>query len=258
MEFTLEEAEAATILRGVVGSTVHGLQVSDGVDDTDEMAVTVEPFNRVVGFQEFEQHIFRTAAVREGKQDARSKSGDLDLVIYSLRKYLRLALKGNPTILNLLFIKHPFVTKMTPPGEQLQKLHPYIISRKAGGAFLGYLTAQRQRINGEGGQKGVRRLDLEERYGFDVKYAMHMLRLGFEGVELMSTGNLTLPMREPERSYLLDVRTGKVSLQDCLTRAGELERELKDLWDSSPLPKEPNQGMVESWMMNAYREMWGF
>jgi hypothetical protein len=58
---------------------------------------------------------------------------------------------------------------------------------------------------------------------------MHMLRLGFQGVELLTTGRLSLPMREPDRSYLLDVRRGKISEQDCLTRAGELERELADL-----------------------------
>jgi len=48
-------------------------------------------------------------------------------------------------------------------------------------------------------------------YGFDTKYAMHMLRLGFQGVELLTTGRLSLPMREPERSYLLDVRRGRLA-----------------------------------------------
>ena len=45
----------------------------------------------------------------------------------------------------------------------------------------------------------------------------------FEGVELLTTGRLSLPMREPERSYLLDVRRGKIGEQECLTKAGELE-----------------------------------
>src|SRR4051794_37761366 len=35
------------------------------------------------------------------------------------------------------------------------------------------------------------------------------------------TSNLSLPMREPERSYLLDVRRGKISEQECLTQSGE-------------------------------------
>jgi hypothetical protein len=90
----------------------------------------------------------------------------------------------------------------------------------------------------------------------NTKYAMHMLRLGFQGVELLTTGHLSLPMREPERSYLLDVRRGKVSEQDCFTRAGQLEQELIDLATTSPLPEEPEEKRVEAWMLDAYQRRW--
>jgi hypothetical protein len=93
-------------------------------------------------------------------------------------------------------------------------------------------------------------------YGFDTKYAMHMLRLGFQGVELLTTGRLSLPMREPARSFLVDVRRGKVSEQDCLTRAGELERELADLETASPLPEAPDETRVEEWVLDTYRRTW--
>jgi hypothetical protein len=38
-----ETAERCTILRGLVGSTVHGLNVNDGIEDRDEMGICVEP-----------------------------------------------------------------------------------------------------------------------------------------------------------------------------------------------------------------------
>ncbi len=41
----------------------------------------------------FAQFIYRSAAAREERQDARSSAGDL--VIYSLRKWIRPALNGN-------------------------------------------------------------------------------------------------------------------------------------------------------------------
>ncbi len=85
---------------------------------------------------------------------------------------------------------------------------------------------------------------------------MHMLRLGFQGVELLTTGRLNLPMREPARSFLLDVRRGKVSEQECLTRAGELEQELSDLAAISPLPEEPDAERVETWVIDTYRRQW--
>jgi hypothetical protein len=84
-----------------------------------------------------------------------------------------------------------------------------------------------------------------------------MLRLGFQGVELLTTGRLSLPLREPERSYLLDVRRGKVSEEDCLRRAGELEQQLTELATSDVLPEQPDEARVERWVLDAYRRRWG-
>jgi predicted nucleotidyltransferase len=251
-----DEAERRTILRGLVGSTVHGLSVSDGNDDRDEMGVCLEPIQYAAGLGNFEQFIYRTAAEREGKHDAKSRAGDLDLVIYSLRKYVRLALDGNPTILNLLFTPRQDLVCIDARGERLRELAPFIASRRAGGRFLGYLTAQRQRLIGERGGKDVRRPELENKYGFDSKYAMHMLRLSFQGIEFMQTGVITLPMPEPERSFVRSVRLGEVPLQDVLTKCGELERQLADLRDTSPLPEHPDTKRVEAFMIDCYYGMW--
>jgi len=250
-------AERATILRGLVGSTVHGLNVNDGIEDRDEMGVCIEPLEAAMSlWAPFEQFIYRSAAEREGRSGARSMAGDLDLTIYSLRKWMRLALKGNPTILLLMFTPNDQLVHCDQLGSELRALAPLIISRRVQGPYLGYLQAQKQRLTGERGQKNIHRPELEEMYGFDTKYAMHMLRLGFQGVELLTTGRLSLPMREPERSFLLDVRRGKISQQKCLTRAGELEQELSDLASTSLLPEEPDEARVEKWVLDAYRKRW--
>jgi hypothetical protein len=84
----------------------------------------------------------------------------------------------------------------TPLGEELRALAPLIASRRAGHAFLGYLQAQKQRLLGTRGQKRVRRPELVARDGYDSKYAMHLCRLGYQGLEFVQTGRLTLPMPE--------------------------------------------------------------
>lgn len=43
-----ETAERCTILRGLVGSTVQGLSVNDGIEDGDEMGICVEPLDKVM------------------------------------------------------------------------------------------------------------------------------------------------------------------------------------------------------------------
>jgi uncharacterized protein len=248
-------AEPNTILRGLVGSTVHGL-VLGGTDDRDEMGVCVEPRQYVVGFRKFEQWVYRSAAEREGHAGARSRAGDLDLTIYSLRKWTRLALQGNPTVLLLLYLPDDALVIRTSVGEQLQKLAPAFASRHAGKRFLGYLEAQRQRLVGERGQRDVNRVELIEQFGYDTKYAMHMLRLGHQGVEFLESGRLTLPMREPVRSHLMGIRRGRGNLADVLEECTQLELRLTSLMDSSPLPLEPDVKTVENFVMDTYEAAW--
>jgi uncharacterized protein len=98
--------------------------------------------------------------------------------------------------------------------------------------------------------------ELVEQFGYDTKYAMHMLRLGHQGVEFLETGRLTLPIREPVRSHLMDVRRGRSNLAAVLTECTELELRLSGLLDSSALPPEPETDQVESVVMDAYAAAW--
>jgi predicted nucleotidyltransferase len=253
---TRNEAEDATILRCVVGSTAHGLHLDDGLEDRDEMGICVESITDAVGVgAPFEQFIYRTAAEREGRHDAPSQGGDVDLVIYGLRKFVRLAMQGNPTVLLMFYAP---VIAADARGYALRSMAPLFASKQAGRRFLGYLNAQRQRMLGERGNggHGKPRSVLTERFGYDTKFAMHMLRLGLQGVEYMTTGRIQLPMAEPERQYVFDVRCGKCDQQSVLTRAGELEAELKDLLARPMLPEEPDRDAIEAWMIRTYFYTW--
>jgi predicted nucleotidyltransferase len=194
-------ALSAEILRTVVGSGVHGIAIA-GTDDHDEMGVFIEPPEHIMGLRRpFEHYVFRTQP-----EGARSGPGDTDLVIYSLRKYLRLAAKGNPTALLPLYAPDRDVLVTTPLGQELRALAPRILSQRAVRRFLGYMDSQRRRLTGSGSRGGVpNRPELVARYGYDVKYASHALRLAYQGREVARDGRLTLPMPDQERERVLQV-----------------------------------------------------
>jgi hypothetical protein len=240
------------ILRAEVGSTLHGVGIS-GYDDRDEMGVCLEDPEFVIGLSRFEQYIFRTQPPGH-----RSGHGDLDLVVFSLRKWMRLTLGGNPTVMLLLFVPPEKLVKQTEAGRRLQALAPKIVSKRAAGAFLGYLESQRQRLTGERGQKDVSRPELVEKYGFDTKFAMHALRLGIQGCEFLATGRLTLPMQEQDRDYLLGVRQGVVSFDAVLERLRGLEEDLTALRRTSSLPDEPDNAAADDFLNEEYLKAWGW
>ena len=78
------------ILRTTVGSVVHGLS-NPGTDDRDELGVCIEPPEYLLGFKRFEHFVYRTQP--EGEP---SGPGDLDLVVYGLRKYCQPDAEGQP------------------------------------------------------------------------------------------------------------------------------------------------------------------
>lgn len=243
-------AARGTVLRCQVGSVVHGLNL-EGQNDRDEMGICVEPPEYVIGLRAFEQFI-----LRDQGEHVRSGPGDLDLTVYSLRKWTRLALEGNPTVLLPLFVPEDEIVTLTPVGRDLRANAHRFLSRRAGERFLGYLRAQRDRMAGTRGGRHTNRPELVERHGFDTKYAYHMVRLGLQGVELMESGGITLPMPEPDRSWLLGLRRGEHTRDEALERAGELESRLEDLCRASHLPTAPDTGWADRWLVRTYQRFW--
>lgn len=251
-------ANAGTILRTEIGSGVHGTSVS-GYDDRDEMGICIEPPVVVFGLKNFEQYEYHTAWDKPGGSvRSRSGHGDLDETVYSLRKWMKLALNGNPSILVPLFAPLPSVISMNAYGADLRNVHKdKILSQVAGKRFSGYLHAQRRSLlshDHPGKGRDVTRPELIEKYGYDTKFAGHMVRLGYQGVELMRTGKITLPMPEAERQDVMDIRLGHWAMEDALELALELEEALSCI--KSPLRTEPDYAWADDWLAGTYLSFW--
>jgi hypothetical protein len=198
------------ILRGVVGSTAHGTAI-DGQDDRDEMGIFIEPPENVCGLTPCEHYFYR-----DKPEGVRSGPGDLDLTLYSLRKFCRLAAGGNPSVAILLWLPAHIIK--APLGAGLIGMREAFVSKASGARFLGYLVAQKQKMKGERAHT-VSRPELVAKYGYDTKFAMHALRLGYEGIGLLTHRRLTLPVAEPNLSTLRAVRSGRISEAGAPSRA---------------------------------------
>lgn len=261
MATTHTEHGDATIARGgqilltEVGSGLHGIAIA-GTDDHDEMGVFVEPAGCVIGLAKpMDTYTYRTQA--EGR---RSQPGDTDRVLYALRKYLRLAADGNPTVLSMLFAPEKSVYATTELGEELRALAPVFLSVKVVDRSAHYLDSQVQKLLGKGPRGSMpKRPELVAKYGYDTKFASHALRLGYQGLEIAERGRLTLPMPEPEREAVLKVKSGGVpdlervlrdirSLRARMTQAVERGR--------SPLPPAPDWKRLSAWSVSAHQRHW--
>jgi hypothetical protein len=156
----------------------------------------------------------------------------------------------------LLFSPPESLLVCTERGAALRALAPAIVSRKAGPRFVGYMRAQKQRLIGTRGQRRVNRPELIEAHGFDTKYAMHAARLGFQGLELVGTGQLELPIQGEPAEWLRAVRRGEVPFADWWDRCLDLDARLAATLTDERRPEGPQRERIEAWLVRTHLERW--
>lgn len=240
------DVEWRHVLRVVeVGSTAHGISTRDTGDDLDLTAIRIEPFAELVVGPSKRQSMM----VRTQPEGVRSRVGDIDLQVYTLRKFANLAANGNPSILGAIFSQS---VKHDTGAVDWSRLARMVASKRAGDAFLGYMRQQIERWLGVRGQKNVTRPELVERYGFDTKYAAHIIRLGHQGIEYMESGRFSMPMPDEVASRIVSLRTGELDEYQAMEWAKQVETELLEAIRKSPLPDQPGHAAVERWLVGVY------
>lgn len=110
-------------------------------------------------------------------------------------------------------------------------------------------------MTGESGAH-IHRPELVAQHGYDTTFAMHALRLGVQGVELLSTGRVTLPVVGGPGDHLRAVRRGDVALAEVLQSLSGIEHELRRLRSESTVPAEPDRTWVDDWLHRSYTQYW--
>lgn len=229
------------------GSELHGAKVGQ-TDDTDLYGVYIEAPEQALGLDPSEHFVWSTAG-----DQRRNGPDDIDVTLYSLRKWAGMAAKGNATALHFLFA----APKEVEPGawRKIQAGSELFLSRNSSKQFLGFADDQFKRLTGEkgSGKKG-QRPEYIGKYGYDTKAAMHGLRLLYECLELMAHRRITLP--RPEKDLLIEVRTGEWPLERVLAHAKKLAKEVEEAVAGSPLPEKVDRHAISELIAHVHLEFW--
>jgi uncharacterized protein len=234
----------------VGGSALHGAKV-EGYDDLDIYGVYVEPPEKIIGVDHYEHFVWSTSG-----SDQKNGKDDVDITLYGLQKWANLACKGNPSILHFVFAENTLVNPSTAWDtwfHTVRSRRQLFLCKKHSKQFLGFASAQLMRMTGEK-CRNVNRPDLVEKYGYDTKFAMHVIRLLVECEELMKTGVITLP--SVEKQLLIDIRTGKYDQQWVIDEANRRFELCKSAEEKSLLKPEIDRNMVSRIVAEGYRKHW--
>ncbi len=87
------------------------------------------------------------------------------------------------------------------------------------------------------------RHDLEAEFGYDTKHAAHLVRLVEEGMELLTTKQITFP--RPESDELRRIINGVYSYDVLMEKYGDIDKLFQDIQDRIVLPQSPNAEAVD-------------
>jgi hypothetical protein len=119
--------------------------------------------------------------------------------------------------------------------------------------FKGYSYSQMHKMQTKERTESKRK-ELIEKYGFDVKFGYHVVRLLNEVEQILTEGDLDL---ERNREQLKAIRNGEWTLDQLKDYFSSKERELETLYTSSKLPHGPDEGAVKQLLLDCLEQHFG-
>jgi len=169
-------------------------------------------------------------------------ANDPDFTLHEIGKFCRLALKGNPAILETLW--NPNVVAQSPRGETLVGLRRSFLHRGSLEVYIDYAESQlKKMVKGKG---------LHAKGGtYNGKYGAHLIRLLHSGLDLAESGEVTVKVAPGLAAVLLEIRAGKRSMDDVLRLARPLLGKLKGLARDNSLPARADEDRINAFLVEA-------
>jgi uncharacterized protein len=213
------------IYRCVVGSRAYDLD--DDASDTDRRGIYLPPA---------ELH-WSLAGVPEQLEDDSTRD-----TYWELQKFLILALKANPNVLECL--NTPLVEHATPLAQELRAMQDAFLSKLIYQTYNGYVLSQFKKLEQDLRTKGV----------IKQKHAMHLIRMLLAGATALREGVIPVRMTE-HRDRLLAIKRAEMPWAEVNAWRLELHQAFDAAFAATRLPERPDYDRVNAFLLRARRSM---
>jgi hypothetical protein len=211
------------IYRCVIGSQAYGL--ADAASDVDRRGIylpTAELHWSLYGVPE------------------QLENDETQEAYWELQKFLVLALKANPNVLECLYT--PLVEKATPLAEELLAMKAVFLSRMVYQTYNGYVMSQFKKMQA----------DIRNHGQVKWKHVMHLIRLLLSGIGVLRDGVVPVSA-DAHRDRLLAIRRGEVPWDDVETWRLSLHQEFNAAFETTTLPERPDYLRANAFLISARR-----
>jgi len=294
------------LFKTLVGSKAFGTHTEGS--DSDFASVVMPPIDGMLGLG-YKETIVSTSETE-------------DNTTHTFQKFIELAAKANPSILDILFSSPEHWVEFKPLWFRLYDRRHIFLSKIVADTYVGYARSQLKRIRThrewllnppkekpsresfglpghstipkehreavisipqkylapeiqdlaraeKGFEMAMRgwtqyenwkktrnpdRAELEAKYGYDTKHAMHMYRLLRQGKEILATGDLTVDRRNIDADRLKEVRQGALTYDDLMVEVATMREEIETAKRESKLSDRPDRSVINALCVEIMKE----
>lgn len=211
------------IFRCVIGSRAYGLDGEDS--DIDRRGIYLPPAKL---------HWSLYGVPEQLENDATQE------VYWELQKFIVLALKANPNVLECLY--SPIVEKATPIAQQMLDMRDAFLSKLVFQTYSGYVASQFKKMQ----------TDIRNQGRVKWKHVMHLVRILLSGIHVLREGAVSVRVGK-HRDRLLEIRSGETEWEVVENWRLELQTEFNSAVEHTKLPERPDYDRVNEFLVHARR-----
>jgi len=213
------------IYRCVIGSRAYGLD--DEASDTDHRGVYLPPAR-------MHWSLFGVPEQLENPENQDT--------YWELQKFLILALKANPNVLECLYT--PLVEHAAPLAREMLDMRGSFLSKMVYQTYNGYVLSQFKKLQA----------DLRNKGGVKWKHVMHLIRLLLSGIGALKEGFVPVQVGE-QRDQLLAIKRGQMAWDEVEKWRLALHKEFDAASSQTRLPDRPDYQKANALLLKARRLM---
>jgi predicted nucleotidyltransferase len=223
VESSMIDLKERVIYRCVIGSRAYGLE--DEQSDTDRRGIYLPP-------AELHWSLYGVPEQLENEETQEA--------YWELQKFLVLALKANPNVLECLY--SPVVEFATPLAEELLAMREAFLSKLVFQTYSGYVASQFKKMQ----------TDIRNQGQVKWKHVMHLIRLLISGIDVLREGKVTVEVGE-QRERLLEIKRGEVPFAEVDAWRNRLQIEFEHAFQQTTLPDRPDYERVNAFLIHGRR-----
>lgn len=177
---------------------------------------------------------------------------EYDFAIYSIVKFFNLCMECNPNMIDSLFTPVRCILHSTSVGNMVRENRKLFLHKGAWYKFKNYAFSQMHKMDIK--KPNGKRKEITEKYGFDLKFAYHIVRLLGECQMILEEGDLDL---ERNREQLKSIRRGEWTIDQIEEHFSMKDKILEKLYSESKIPSSPDEGKIKELLLNCLEQHFG-